>query len=249
MGINYNRNHMLHVLTRWAILAALLAVGLFLAAGTTRIPTLRASLAVFSAMLLLTMLSVDPGLAQERSQPRADGQDTTARSSAGFLFLVAVGFAAMDVGRLHQSDIVPGPLSVISLIVFAVALAIQMWAMIVNPFFSPVIRIQAERGHRVTTRGPYRWLRHPGYLAIIVAIPASALAIGSWLALIPAAAFDHVIARRARGRPIFEGKSGRLYRLYAARPRRFFPAPAVVQDLFFIEGAVAMFWLDFGESQ
>ena len=71
-------------------------------------------------------------------------------------------------------------------------------AMIVNPFFSPVIRIQAERGHHVIARGPYRWLRHPGYLAMLVAIPASAIAIGSWLALIPAAGFCAVIVRRAR---------------------------------------------------
>ncbi|MGH9397921.1 MAG: methyltransferase family protein [Terriglobia bacterium] len=70
--------------------------------------------------------------------------------------------------------------------------------MIVNHFFSPVVRIQAERGHHVITRGPYRWLRHPGYLAMLIAIPASALTIGSWLALIPAAGFCAVIVRRAR---------------------------------------------------
>ncbi|MGH9397976.1 MAG: methyltransferase family protein [Terriglobia bacterium] len=85
-----------------------------------------------------------------------------------------------------------------ALTVFAAALAFQTWAMIVNPFFSPVIRIQPERRHHVITRGPYRWLRHPGYLAMLVAIPASALAIGSWLALIPPAGFCFVIVRRAR---------------------------------------------------
>ena len=82
--------------------------------------------------------------------------------------------------------------------VFAAALGLQVWAMIVNPFFSPVIGIQSERGHHVITRGPYRWLRHPGYLAMIIAILASALAIGSWLALIPAAGFCAVIVRRSR---------------------------------------------------
>lgn len=70
--------------------------------------------------------------------------------------------------------------------------------MIVNPFFSPVVRIQSERGHRVITRGPYRWLRHPGYLAMLIAIPASAIGIGSLIALVPAAGFCLVILRRAR---------------------------------------------------
>src|SRR5579875_1941973 len=190
--------YIVRTLLRWAILTGLLAGALFLAAGTTHIPMLRAYIAVFSAMLLTTMLAVDPGLAHERTHPQAGGQDGRSRFGAGFLFLVTVGFAAMDVGRLHQSDSVPFPVSVLAPVVFAAALGLQIWAMMVNPFFSPVIRIQAERGHHVITRGPYRWLRHPGYLGMIIAIPASALAIGSWLALIPAAGFCLIIMRRAR---------------------------------------------------
>jgi hypothetical protein len=61
---------------------------------------------------------------------------------------------------------------------------------------SPALRIQTERGHSVITRGPYRIVRHPGYFAMLVAVPASALAVGSWLALIPAFAFSAVIVRR-----------------------------------------------------
>jgi protein-S-isoprenylcysteine O-methyltransferase Ste14 len=196
--------------TRWAVLSVAFAGMLFFAAGTTRIPMLWAYLLAFSGMLLVTMLAVDPGLAQERTHPQAGGQDGRARFGAGFLFLVTIGFAAMDVGRLHQSDAVPVPVSVIALAVFAAALGFQIWAMRVNPFFSPVIRIQAERGHRVITRGPYRCLRHPGYLAMIIAIPASALAIGSWLALIPAAGFCAVIVWRARMEDEFLKRFGGL---------------------------------------
>lgn len=192
------QTYIIRTLIRWAILTALLAGGLFIAAGTTRLPMLRAYIAVFSALLLLAMLAVHPDLARERAQPGAGAQDGNLRFASGFFFLVTVGFAAMDAGRLHQSDVVPIPLSIITLTIFAAALSLQVWAMIVNPFFSPVIRIQAQRGHHVITRGPYRFLRHPGYFAMLVAIPASALAIGSWLALVPAAGFCAVIVRRAR---------------------------------------------------
>jgi protein-S-isoprenylcysteine O-methyltransferase Ste14 len=68
--------------------------------------------------------------------------------------------------------------------------------MLVNPFFSPEIRLQSERGHILVMCGPYRLLRHPGYLAMLVAVPSSALAIGSWLALIPASAFCLTILKR-----------------------------------------------------
>lgn len=197
IGTMKRRAYAIRAVTNWAILTALLAGGLLLAAGTTRIPTLRAYVAVFSVLLLFTMLAVDPGLAHERAHPQAGGQDARGRFATGFLFLTTVGFAAVDVGRLHESNTVPPMLSVISLIAFAADLSLQIWAMIVNPFFSPVIRIQAARGHHVIMRGPYRSLRHPGYLAMLIAIPASAIAIGSWLALIPAAGFCAVIVRRA----------------------------------------------------
>jgi protein-S-isoprenylcysteine O-methyltransferase Ste14 len=168
-------------------------------------------------MLLITMLTVDSGLARERAHPSQGAKDTRVRFAAGFLFLVTVGFAAMDVGRVHQSDTVPVPMSMIALAVFVAALAFQMWAMTVNPFLSPVVRIQAERGHYVISRGPYRWLRHPSYLAMLIAIPASALAIGSWLALIPAAGFCAVIMRRARMEDDFLKRNLPGYREYIQR--------------------------------
>lgn len=73
----------LRVMTRWAAPTGLLAGGLFLAAGTTRIPMLRAYIAAFSALLVLTMLAVDPGLAHERGHPQAAGQDRRSRFGAG----------------------------------------------------------------------------------------------------------------------------------------------------------------------
>ena len=37
--------------------------------------------------------------------------------------------------------------------------------MVVNPFFSPVVRIQTERGHRVIADDHYRLVRHLSYFA------------------------------------------------------------------------------------
>ena len=43
----------------------------------------------------------------------------------------------------------------------------------------------------------YRLVRHPGYLAMSLSTPASAIAIGSWIALVPATVFVIVIWHRA----------------------------------------------------
>jgi len=61
--------HLLRTLGRWAVISSMLSALLFLAAGSTRIYSLRAYLLAFSIMLLITMLSVDPQLARERSDP------------------------------------------------------------------------------------------------------------------------------------------------------------------------------------
>ena len=53
--------------------------------------------------------------------------------------------------------------------------------MIANRFFSAVVRIQGERGHRVIDQGPYAFIRHPGYAGMILSVPCSGLALGSWL--------------------------------------------------------------------
>jgi protein-S-isoprenylcysteine O-methyltransferase Ste14 len=54
--------------------------------------------------------------------------------------------------------------------------------MAVNPFFSSIARIQAERGHRLITAGPYRTIRHPGYAAAVLLILGTGLGLGSWIA-------------------------------------------------------------------
>lgn len=213
------RKHILRVLWQWAVFTAALAAGLFAAAGSTHLAFLRAYVAVFSLILLPNALLLDAGLSKERLDPGGGGQDRGERLVIGLLFLATIGLASADAGRLNLFGQVPAVLSVIALIAFAAALGFDTWAMVVNPFFSSAVRIQTDRGHHLITRGPYRWLRHPGYLAMIVGVPASALAIGSWLALIPAAGFCLVIIRRAwrEDKLLTENLPG--YRAYKQRIR------------------------------
>jgi protein-S-isoprenylcysteine O-methyltransferase Ste14 len=66
--------------------------------------------------------------------------------------------------------------------VLAASYALCLWAMHVNRFFSSVIRIQNDRGQVVVSHGPYAYIRHPGYLAGILVMVSSGVALGSWLA-------------------------------------------------------------------
>ena len=76
------------------------------------------------------------------------------------------------------------PVGCVLYILFVVILT---WTMTVNPFFESTVRIQSDQSHRVVDTGPYRFVRHPGYLTIILGlILATPLLLGSWWAFIPA---------------------------------------------------------------
>ena len=159
--------------------------------------------------------AVDPKLARERTAAAPDAVAPHLRAVAGALFLLTVSTAAFTVGRLHVLG-VPLQIRWFDLLLFVLSSTLQAWAMIRNPFFSPALRIQSERGHHLITTGPYRFVRHPGYLAMCVSIPSSAIAIGSWLALIPAGVFVATILRRARIEDEFLRKHLAGYQQYAS---------------------------------
>jgi len=58
---------------------------------------------------------------------------------------------------------------IIALILIILGYVIGTWALMENRFFSGVVRIQKERGHHVVDSGPYRWVRHPGYVGGLLA--------------------------------------------------------------------------------
>jgi protein-S-isoprenylcysteine O-methyltransferase Ste14 len=60
------------------------------------------------------------------------------------------------------------------------------WAMGENPHFESSVRIQDDQHHRVIESGPYRIVRHPGYVAGILLMVGMALVLGSAWAVAPA---------------------------------------------------------------
>ncbi len=162
------------------------AVVLFGTAGRLDIPMFWLYLAILAGVSVAGLLVINEDLAQERMRP--GGQPLGFRLRLIFLLCVAHwAIAGLDRGRFHWSDNVPRPLRLGAIIVLAAGLALFLWAMHVNRFFSSVVRIQRERGHHLVTAGPYHWVRHPGYAGAIPAILASGIALSSWLATAVAA--------------------------------------------------------------
>jgi protein-S-isoprenylcysteine O-methyltransferase Ste14 len=92
--------------------------------------------------------------------------------------------APLDVGRYGWSENIPASIYILAYILFVAACIIVIWAMYVNDYFSSVVRIQEDRGHKVIQEGPYAIVRHPGYLGVIPLVIAIPLIMGSYYALI-----------------------------------------------------------------
>ncbi len=54
------------------------------------------------------------------------------------------------------------------IVLFLMATAISLGAVMVNPYLESTARIQSERDQRVVSRGVYGLVRHPAYLAVLL---------------------------------------------------------------------------------
>jgi len=205
------------------------AVALFAAAGTVQILGFWVYVAVFAAVMVASFAFLDPGLLRERMRPGGQRPPLALRLFTAVLVLHWI-VAGLDRGRFHWSDGVPAWLRAAGLIALAAGYGLALWAMLVNRFFSSVVRIQSDRGQYVVTTGPYRWIRHPGYLAGIMVIVASGIALGSWLGA----------AGRAAGLPRLRGPgalaraAGDLVRRSRDLPRGVKPAPQCLIRIIYI---------------
>jgi len=69
--------------------------------------------------------------------------------------------------------------SIIGLVIFIISFLFTIWAMYVNRYFEANVRIQHDREHRVISEGPYRFIRHPGYVSFIMTTFSIPLIFGS----------------------------------------------------------------------
>ncbi len=109
------------------------------------------------------------------------------RGSTMFFF-IAIIFACLDGGRFKWSPVLPFALYVVAIVLYVVGNFFFLWARTTNRFFSSVVRIQTDRGQTVVQEGPYKYVRHPGYLGGLLYTIVTPLLLGSLWAMIPVAA-------------------------------------------------------------
>ena len=135
------------------------------------------------------------------------------------LLLFAVPIVAGLDYRVGWSPEVSPAIHLLGIVLLVLGFIPLAWAMAANRFFEVAVRIQTARGHRVADNGPYRFIRHPGYLGIMLHFVAVPLAVGAWAALLPALAGVALFVLRTalEDRTLRQELSG--YAAYAERTR------------------------------
>ena len=210
---------MLTKLRRWALVTILVCGGLMALAGQWESKILWTLTIGVSGLVLYAMLSIEPELANERFHPPSRGQDPTALLWIRISALTAMIVAPLDGGRFHWTTPAPDSVRIAAVAGALVAMFVCFRAMVENRYFSVVIRIQNDRGHRVVDSGPYSLIRHPGYAGMIAAVPLMSLAFGSWLGFGVASIYSLLIARRVWFEDGFLRENLPGYPAYASRVR------------------------------
>ena len=87
--------------------------------------------------------------------------------------------------RLNLVKVLPFFWLYIGIILYIFSTIFSIWPMLHNPFFESTVRIQKEKNQNVINAGPYKIVRHPGYLGMLLGSISLPLALGSVLAFIP----------------------------------------------------------------
>jgi len=217
------RRGVLRWLLREAMGIVIVALSLFLSAGRWDWAmgwALVGIYVIWSAANALILIPRSPELLAERGTRRKDVKswDTMILSIIGLTTLVKHITAGLDM-RFGWTPPMPPALQIAAWVIAALGYALGTWAMAINAFFSLVVRIQEDRGQTVVSSGPYRVVRHPGYVGTLAFELVTPIMLGSLWALIAGglAALLTIVRTALEDRTLHEELPG--YAEYAQKTR------------------------------
>ena len=115
----------------------------------------------------------------------AKGWDKIIIVTSTAVFVPYLLLPGLDAVRYRWSS-VPLAIVVLGFVGVIFALFVMAWVIRVNAYLTRFVEVQRERGHKVITSGPYRYVRHPMYASLIILLYSIPVALGSLWTLIPA---------------------------------------------------------------
>ena len=142
---------------------------------------------LIAALINYWAIRNDAELMAERSKigEGAKSWDKLILALSGLTYLAVIAVAGFDSGRYQWSPNFHWSIYVLGFALTLIGQVIFLKARKENKFFSSVVRIQTDRGHKVCDTGIYKIVRHPGYSGMAISLAALPLITGSVWSIIP----------------------------------------------------------------
>ncbi len=188
----------------------------------------------FRMILILGCVAILPIGAWHRIKAQATGEKLDRRQEGLFILLTLrpvalAGFVGLILYMIDPSLMVwssaPLPMWLrwlgVGLGIIAGALLIVTFRTLGKNLTDTVV---TRAVHVLVTSGPYRWVRHPFYVAFLLAVTANSLVTANWfLALTGGTAFGLIVLRTRKEEENLVKRFGEEYLQYMERTGRFFP--------------------------
>jgi protein-S-isoprenylcysteine O-methyltransferase Ste14 len=158
---------------------------LFIAAGTLSWKWAWYVLLLGLLLLLINGILLPAELVIERGRKKENVKkwDRIITSIISLPTILMYVFSGLD-HRFNWTGDVHIIINIAGLVLIFLGSMIFTWSMVSNKFFSTLVRLQIDRQHTVVTEGPYKYIRHPGYLGYIIFTLATPIALGAFSGLI-----------------------------------------------------------------
>lgn len=186
---NINYGYLIKLGFAWILFITLfLSIFLFGISGNINWYNARLFIIIFISVIFINfiiLIRLNPEVLEERIrfQKGSKKWDIILMSIATVVIIVTLATAALD--KRYAISSMDDKLALVGILLFILGDSIILWSMVVNKWFSKLVRIQRERGHKVVDSGPYAFVRHPGYLGWIMISMGIPLILGSLLSVIP----------------------------------------------------------------
>lgn len=158
---------------------------LFVAAGTLSWKWAWYVLFLGFVLLIINLIVLPAELIEERGRKKENVKkwDKMLSSIISVPTILMYVFSGLD-RRFHWTGEIPAVINIAGLVFIFLGSMLFTWSMISNKFFSTLVRLQTDRQHTVVTDGPYKYVRHPGYLGYIIFTLVTPIALGTYWGLV-----------------------------------------------------------------
>lgn len=179
---------------------------------------------IVAVLLQASVVIAVPGVGRSRGR----GKKTVRRQRLALMLMQVLSLAIVmagpysdrrDVATVREVETV----RYFGLALFSLGFIAMHWAeALLERQFS--LEVSIQEGHRLVTHGPYRYLRHPRYLGILLFTLGISLVFRSWLALLLVAAMTIVLVWRIHDEEaLMRREFGSEWEAYTQRSWRIIP--------------------------